>query len=524
MVEDGEPEIEPLADKEKIEPVDLWGNFEAPPLPRGLLPKLIDDYAFTLSDTKGADPAGIAMAALTVCAAAIPDDKVKLQMKRHTSSWKEAARIWYAIVADPSAMKSPGMVEAAKPIRERDRELLNRYIHAKHVYNNLEKEERKRGAVPVQTRLCLEDTTIESAQEVLAGSPSGVLLFQDELSGFFGAMDKYSGNRGGQKDRGFWLQSWNGGPYGYNRVTRGEGIIPNLATSMMGGIQPDVIRKLANDSYDDGFLQRAFMIMPRAAVMGKDVPIPNIVEKYRDLVHQLIDLQAPVNVPNTDKVENMQRVGDSVRRAATSLYYGQDDTCLCFDDGAQELREKLERRHLELSQIELVNKKLAAHIGKYNGYFGRLCVVWHCIEHAFDKRLPAIVSLDMARRVAHFLHDFLLPHAVAFYSGVLGLADEHDRIANVAGFILAHKSEIVTHRDVQRGDRSMRKLERQDTEKIFQQLEALGWVTPVLSKRERALHWTVNPEVHIRFAKRAKHEAERRAADHTLILQKLGKI
>ena len=50
---------------------------------------------------------------------------------------------------------------------------------------------------PVQKRLCLEDTTIEAAQEVLAGSPTGVLLHQDELSGWFGSMDKYSGgNRG----------------------------------------------------------------------------------------------------------------------------------------------------------------------------------------------------------------------------------------------------------------------------------------------------------------------------------------
>ena len=70
-------------------------------------------------------------------------------------------------------------------------------------------------------------------------------------------------------------------------VSVGEGIT-NLSASMIGGIQPDVIRKLASDSYDDGFLQRTFLIMLRPAVMGKDVPTPNIVEKYRALVHQLI--------------------------------------------------------------------------------------------------------------------------------------------------------------------------------------------------------------------------------------------
>jgi hypothetical protein len=508
-------------DQENVEPVDLWGHFEAPPLPRGLLPKVIENYAFTLGNTMGADPAGIAMSALTACAAAIPDDKVELQMKQHDATWMEAARIWSALVGLPSTMKSPAMLAAAKWIRERDRDMLKDYLHKKYLYEEMTAEQRKTATEPKQKRLCLEDTTIEGAQEVLANSPGGVLLYQDELSGFFGAMDKYSGGRGANKDRGFWLQSFNGGPYGYNRISRGAGIVPNLAASMLGGIQPDVIRKLANESYDDGFLQRTFMVMLRPAVMGKDVPSPNVVEKYRDLVHRLVDLQSPLDVPDRPLSTREQQVQNI-------LHYGNETsgetTPLRFDAGAQELREKLERRHLELSQVESINKKLASHIIKYNGYFGRLCVVWHCIEHAFDKRVPVTVSLDTARRVAHFLHDFLLPHSLAFYSGVLGLADEHERIANVAGFILARKLENVTHRDVQRGDHSMRKLERQDTEKLFEQLEALGWVTPAAAKRGRTLHWNVNPEVHIRFAQRAKHEAERRAGDRVLILQKLGKI
>jgi hypothetical protein len=100
---------------------------------------------------------------------------------------------------------------------------------------------------------------------------------------------------------------------------------------------------------------------------------------------------------------------------------------------------------------------------------------------------------------------------------VLGLADEHERLVNVAGFILAHKLPFVTHRDVQRGDRSMRNLKRQDTEQVFEQLTALGWVAPVLSKFGRPTHWNVNPEVHSLFANRAKGEAERSAAVRTLI-------
>jgi hypothetical protein len=93
------------------------------------------------------------------------------------------------------------------------------------------------------------------------------------------------------------------------------------------------------------------------------------------------------------------------------------------------------------------------------------------------------------------------------------LADNHDRLANVAGFILARGLDRITNRDVQRGDRSMRKLTDWDTLKLFEQLEALGWVERRLPKKpQEKIQWIVNPQVHIQFADRAKGEADRRAA------------
>src|SRR5262249_4004125 len=69
----------------------------------------------------------------------------------------------------------------------------------------------------------------------------------------------------------------------------------------------------------------------------------------------------------------------------------------------------------ELMACEAVNKKLAAHIGKYDGLFARLCLIWHCIEHA-DRNLIDQIDENTARRVERFLHCFLLPHATASLS------------------------------------------------------------------------------------------------------------
>ena len=250
------PDEEPAAQSAgPVEPVDLWGNFEPPTLPRGLLPELIEKYAVEQAATMGADPGGIAMAALATCAAAIPD-KVELMMKPHSRSWTESARLWVGLVGLPSTKKTPIIRAAVQSLAKLDAVLVRKFLAEMLIYNQLDREERKTEPKPVQKRLRLEDTTIEAAQEALAGSPNGVLMVQDELSGFFGAMDKYGGHHGAAKDRSFWLQSYNGGEYALNRINRGVGLIPNLSVSLLGGIQPDVIRRLSSESYDDGLLQR----------------------------------------------------------------------------------------------------------------------------------------------------------------------------------------------------------------------------------------------------------------------------
>ena len=69
----------------------------------------------------------------------------------------------------------------------------------------------------------------------------------------------------------------------------------------------------------------------------------------------------------------------------------------------------------------------------------------------------------------------------------------------------------------------MRGLERRDTEAVFQQLEALGWVTMVPGpRRTDPPHWKVNPGVHEKFAERAKQEAERRQRERGVILDIVG--
>jgi hypothetical protein len=471
---DAEPDFEAAAAASAPpngDPVDLWAKFEPPTLPRGLLPDVIERFAFDQGMTMGADMAGIAIGALVVCAAAIPD-KIQLQVKRHNAGWRESARLWAALVGPVSTKKTPIMSTVARPLKRIDTEMARRYSEERGQYDKLPAEERKQTDPPKHTRLLLQDTTIEAAQDILRDSPDGMLCYQDELSGWFGSMDKYSSPRGAAKDRAFWLEAFNGQPYSVTRVGRGSVFIPNLSVSMLGGIQPELIRKLAEESTDDGLLQRQLPVILRPAVEGHDEPLSGEAAEYSVLINQLYGLR------------------------------GGADMTLRFDDGAQSLRQDLERKHLDLQKCEALNRKLAAHIGKYDGIFARLCVIWHCVENAGDRL--TVITEATARRAAGFLHSFFLPHAVAFYAGTLGLSNDHDRLTAVAGHILARNLDRITNRDVQRGDRTMRGLERREIEAVFDQLDALGWIDRV------AGHWIVNPAVHAKFAERAETEKQRR--------------
>jgi hypothetical protein len=458
----------------KINPIDLWAKFDPPMLPRGVLPKVIEDYAFSQGELMGADPAGLAVAGLTVCAAAIPDH-VELQVKEHDSSWGESARLWIALVGDPSRKKTPILRQSARALNRIDAELARIYAEAMAAYQQLSADERKFTEPPKKKRLRIEDTTIEAAQHILKDSPNGVLSLQDELSGWFGSMEKYNPGRGSAKDRGFWLQSWNGGSYVSDRIGRGTVYIPNLSVSLIGGIQPAAMRKIIEDTVDDGLIQRLNPVMLRPATVGKDDERPDATKQYEALVTRLAEEPAP---PLTIK----------------------------FSPGAQAIRRKLEQRHLDLTTCEGFSAKLAAHLGKYDGIFARLCLIWHCLETA-NWNTP--ISEDAAARVERFLHGFLLPHAVAFYAS-MG-SDNHDRLADVAGYILAHNLQVITNRDLARCIRSTKGLTGFEVRELFEALDALGWITPIPGPRPTSpTRWVVNPECHRLFAARAEAEREHR--------------
>jgi Protein of unknown function (DUF3987) len=480
----GADEPETDADHDDDAPVDLWKAFDAPPLPVGLLPPRVETFVWANAKAMGADAAGLAGASIAAIAAAMPDS-VRLQVMARGEKWLIAARQWVALLGGPSTKKTPIMNAATAALEKADWRRRDQYESLKSYWDAKSKTQKADAMAagdrpPPHNRIIIGDATPEAAADVLATSPNGVLASHDELSGFFGQMERYGKNGA---DRPFWLRARDGGPFSIERKTSGSVRIPHLSVTLLGGIQPEPMRKVADGSADDGLIQRLTPIMLRPAELtDDDVDTADADRDFAALIETLLEL-APGERP------------------------------LRFDEGAQRIRREIEIEHYERTQRwEGVNRKLSSAFGKQDGVFAELCVIWHGAENAERNPLPELITEETARRVAEFMRRFLRPHLVAFYFGVLDLADGFDELRLIGGYILTHKPETMNSREVQKSIWSMKNLGSREVTAFMEQLEAFGWLFRHPPPRAGALPvWRVNLAVHTYFAKQAKKETERRA-------------
>ena len=479
-----------------IEPIDIFAEFPVPPIAYDMLPKAIADYAFDSGELIGVEPSMIAMPALVACAAALHDG-VRIQPKRHETGWTESARLWCALVGSPSIKKSPAIKRATRRLRKIDMDLHDdndklaaRYGAELEQFKDAKKEAKKTGEVvkapdqPKMTRIVVEDITVEALSEVLKDNARGVLCVQDELSGWFGSMDAYSGSKSGGKDRAHWLEAYNGGGRVVDRVMRGSLKIPNWSVSMIGGIQPDAIRRIAQNMTDDGLMQR-FMIIVGSNVPEQDRPENNPATKaYSDLVDHLYRV-APGN------------------------------NAVTLTEDAHQVREALTAYATELAAYPALPGGLKTHLSKWSGLFARLLLLYHAIECAhLEHPVARQVSGDTARRVDRLMRKYLLPHSMAYYTDILGAATELEHARWIAGHILSKDLKVITLRDIQQHYKQWRSLDDWKRTRVMQTMEDMGWLIAMDDDRKsrRGAHtWAVNTAVHAKFKDRAAKETESRA-------------
>jgi Protein of unknown function (DUF3987) len=504
------------------DPLDISGRFidhGLPKLPAGCVPEIIFDFAQDASRRIGCNPEAPAMAAVTVCAGVLKDT-YKVMAKQNDTLWLQRACLWTMLFGLPTARKTSAIKSAMAPVYSRDKENRSQFLDELSQYEQILEEYKaskkaqttdqvddghavERPEKPIEHRLFLDDSTLESMTDILAENPHGSLINPDEMAAWISNFDAYKSSKGGQ--RAIMLKAYDGGPTRVDRVGRGRMFVPNFSFCVIGGIQPDRFSDMLKKEklVSDGFLQR---LNPVYCERRKpvDVAAGPAVKSYNEMVLALIDMEARMD-------SRPHRIAPEGRKYLENL----NDFVEAF-----------------LVQPDL-HQGFASSIDRLPALYARLCMTYHAIHQAKKistgkcgpgDKPPNVIPAETAKMAYRLITEFTIPTLIKFYRDEI-CADEDSTDAQwIGGYILAKECESITYRDITRSN----KKRFNDKARINIAMEALAmanWLEPVKTDRKGfAITWDVNPKVHLKFKDAAEAERKRRNHERAKIFHATEKL
>lgn len=466
------------------EPTDPYATINTKAFPTHLLPPVLKRFVEAQSVQMGCDAGGLALACLVTCSATIPD-RFKVQVQKNGTGWLESARIWGAVCGPPSSKKTPAISAALHPLRQANSEIMGQYRR------DCELAEINEDKTPVMppAQLLVQDCTVEALASVMIANPDGVLKHHDELSGFIGAMDKYNGGK--VADTAFYLECWNGQSAQINRVNRGVIHVENASLCFLGGVQPEVAKKLFEKTANDGLLARFLFANLENSSFGIDEAIePQIIAGYRDLIRNLLSTKSLA----PERRHNFNPEGQSVADAFR-LY------CHWLEGG------------------DTHSVRFSGWAGKAGSQFARLVLTLHYIKHA-GKRAPDQIDKETCMAADGIMRHYFVPHAIKFFIEVIGGGAQLEDVQFVAMVILTRKLETITFRDLTRANKH-RFASDDERRRAMHSLESFGWISP---KEEFPSNktWIVNPLVHGLYQEHAKRLSALNRRGQESIMEAIG--
>lgn len=510
------------------EPADYWGVTELPDFPPDCLPPDIAPYVLDQADLAGVDPAQVALNCYVACAALIRTG-IDLQMQEDAGdegrTWREKPILWGAVVGDPSTGKGPALDIALHKfykinslLRAKDEAAWEQYDKDCKIYEKrmqswfAEQAKTPTGLMepaapikPPRERLWTDDVTKEVVAKLLTENPRGkIAIIKDELASWFGGFDAY-GNGKSDKDRPDWLSFYESKERYIDRAMEGRSYhVPSWGGIILGGIQPEVLSKISGKLGADGMLQR-FQI---------------VVSKPK---RQVSKRQA-----NADATRHWHKILENL----ASMEPGEGSVRLS-PEAARFMDDKVQ--WISTAMQSGIPPALVAALGKWEGLFGRLMIVSHCIEcAAHGMRRPAMtVSLQVAEQVWRWMRNFLWPHAAHFYLGSIDQGEEAKSCRAFADYVLARGIQRIKPHVLASGwshySRNFKTM--QARREFWARVEQAGWVRPMgIADRSTSLarEYEINPHVFDgRFNEQitqAKIQAARyRETMHPRFLEKQGR-
>lgn len=467
----------PRAEEPRVEPADepqnLFRDIVAPRFDPDDVPAPIRRMAEAFSGATGFDVSGSLMAA-TVAAAAAIDDRHRLAV-RPSSDWFESARLWAVLIGTPSAGKSPTIRAGTDPIKD-----LHSELFAKWLASNEHADEKEQEPKPA---LFTSDATTEALADRLRDNPRGILMLTEEFASWIGSIDAYR-DGAGARNRGEWLQLYDGGPHQVDRVKRGSFLVPNWGASVLAACTPAGLRDQVRKLPDDGLIHR---FMPCIMAAPKEPGRESARDALRDWSVRLRELYGATTC---EKATSRVRISGSAQ--------------IDFDHEAGEIRRAIDA-------VYDLSPALASHIGKHPGILARLALTFHLV----DGRAGDAIEPDTLQMAARFLRT-VRRHAAAMFLGILSTAPAIEIARSVARSIAAdaNRPSSIGRNYMTQRCRAFRQAQDFERRLAVLTLEDAHWLYPVSDSRAYggwgASAWLVNERVYDLFAGEGEAHRDRR--------------
>ena len=214
----------------------------------------------------------------------------RIQIKK---GYTESAVLYIVIVGNSGTNKTAPLKFAIQPLVNKDKKSYRHFMSKMEEYkaeilkNPVLKETLK---PPKLFKYLINDATIESVQKRHSVNSRCLLLFMDELKGFFNNFSRYG--KGGS-DQQQWLSNYSGMAFMKDRVEDEKTmIIEKPHITIMGGIQPAVFNNLfTKDMHDDGMADRFLVFKPESFPDQKLVDVDvaeDLSSHWEDIVNRIL--------------------------------------------------------------------------------------------------------------------------------------------------------------------------------------------------------------------------------------------
>jgi len=219
--------------------------------PVEVFPKFYQDLIQAYRDTLGFERPYSGLTILSIVSTCI-GNSIKVKVKR---GWIESPILYTALYGDSSKKKTPVLNTFLVPFYKKEESYQEDFDKDLSEWNQLENKPNK----PKRKHILINDATPESIIDIHSNNQKSLLYLNDELISMVKRFNQY---RNGP-DQEFWLSQWSNTPIKITRKTSDTIYFKQPFISVLGGIQPAMLKELAKDSRgDNGFLYRILFAVP----------------------------------------------------------------------------------------------------------------------------------------------------------------------------------------------------------------------------------------------------------------------